>query len=1076
MLLGLVAGLVIGALVAVRMRRPRAAPPAQEPSLDPDALLAYARAVAALPRAEDAAGAVVAGVRDVLGGRAEIGRDGPDAVRLEDGTVVGASWPVGDGGGGDRAGLAALAALADIGAVAARARAENADVGRRRAALERLEDALAQTEDVFGASHAALRALADETGATSLVVEATGPTPVTVVRDREGEDAHRRVVVLAAGGRCEIGWPAPPDAGAARLADALAGVLGRHLALVAARERAKARGLRLAAAAAVASSIAREASASADDLVEASRDAVGADAAVLYAAAGRDLLAVAAHGCAVPETADGAALQAFAGRRTALDDTGALLGPGALEGFASAVSVPVPGSAGAPAGALTAAFRASRPASDDAADDLQLLAALAGLALERRQLDRELARHRRVRSGLLEVTDMLSASPADAHRAIAASGRRALQADRALLATARGALLAGAGPGAETLRPPQLAVVAARDRRPVLCADVASDRRIPADERARLDQDGVRSLLCVPVGRAEGGAAVAVLCALWSEPREAGDDELELARHVATAADAAIERAETITAERQQRQRAQELQRIGGLIARSLDDASVLREIVAQAANLLAADACALNLVEGDRIRVSAVQGAEAERLAGTSVGVESTHPSAVVARRRRAIALRDLSEAGQEGRVEDMGALVSFLGVPVISAAGSVRGVLAVYGTQPRTWGSDEIGALEAFATSAAVALENAELFGRAATEKERSEAVVASIADGIVAVDARGIVEAWNPAAAAITGIASDDVLGRRLDEVAAAELGATGADLAAALAQAAETHGSADARIARGAREIWVTVRAAQLRAPGRDEPSVVYALRDVTEDRQLDQLKSDFVATVSHELRTPLTSIYGFAETLLRDDVAFAADDRATFLRFIATESQRLTRLVDGLLSVARLEAGALGLDLDEVDVCAILSDVAVTEGRRVATSHTLTVDLPEEPLVVTADRDRLRQVIINLVDNAIKYSPDGGDVVVSATRGPNGVEVRVGDEGIGISEADQRNLFRKFFRADARMTRGIRGIGLGLYLTRGFVTAMGGRIRVESAEGVGSTFIVELPARTPERRLTESGVA
>jgi two-component system phosphate regulon sensor histidine kinase PhoR len=268
----------------------------------------------------------------------------------------------------------------------------------------------------------------------------------------------------------------------------------------------------------------------------------------------------------------------------------------------------------------------------------------------------------------------------------------------------------------------------------------------------------------------------------------------------------------------------------------------------------------------------------------------------------------------------------------------------------------------------------------------------------------------------------------------------------------------------QLARGERELWLSVRAAQLRDPVEDRVGTVYALRDVSEDRQLDQLKSDFVATVSHELRTPLTSIYGFAQTMLRDDIAFPDEDRHTFLSYIASEAERLTRLVDGLLSVTRLEAGAVELDLQELDIRDILRETVEREAGRASGAHALDLNLPSGPLLVAADRDKLRQIVLNLVDNAIKYSPDGGTVTVSAQRRLDSVEVRVQDEGIGISAADQRNLFRKFFRADARMTRGIRGIGLGLYLTRGFVVAMGGRIRVESQQGKGSTFIFDLPLR------------
>jgi two-component system phosphate regulon sensor histidine kinase PhoR len=281
--------------------------------------------------------------------------------------------------------------------------------------------------------------------------------------------------------------------------------------------------------------------------------------------------------------------------------------------------------------------------------------------------------------------------------------------------------------------------------------------------------------------------------------------------------------------------------------------------------------------------------------------------------------------------------------------------------------------------------------------------------------------------------------------------------------------------EVRLARAGQELWLSVTAADMSgADGR--PGRVLAMRDISEVRALEQLKSDFVATVSHELRTPLTSIYGFAETLLREDASFGEEDRASFVRYIASESERLNRLVESLLSAARLETGAVGLQLSPVDVAAVARDVAAWAGAR-SEHHTLALVLPPGGALADADADRVRQVLINLIDNAIKYSPDGGTVTVRVRKRRRVVELRVSDEGIGISERDQHNLFQKFFRVDAAMSRGIRGIGLGLYLVRGFVTAMGGRIWVESVQGKGSTFVVELPAsETPAASLRQREVA
>jgi len=261
------------------------------------------------------------------------------------------------------------------------------------------------------------------------------------------------------------------------------------------------------------------------------------------------------------------------------------------------------------------------------------------------------------------------------------------------------------------------------------------------------------------------------------------------------------------------------------------------------------------------------------------------------------------------------------------------------------------------------------------------------------------------WHRAAAAMTGVSARIALRRTLRDVLRSELGDLDEAAVDSLVAAERGGGATDVRLARGEREIWLSTRAALLRDPVADQIGTVYALRDVSQDRQLDQLKSDFVATVSHELRTPLTSIYGFAETLLREDVDFPEEDRTTFLRYIASEAERLTRLVDGLLSVTRLEAGGVQLDLMDVDVCDVLREIVVRESGRLTERHRLELLVPAKTLVAAADRDKLRQIVLNLVDNAIKYSPNGGAITVSAQRRLDVVEIRVQDDGIGISLID-----------------------------------------------------------------------
>ncbi|HZC30874.1 MAG TPA: ATP-binding protein, partial [Gaiellaceae bacterium] len=266
-----------------------------------------------------------------------------------------------------------------------------------------------------------------------------------------------------------------------------------------------------------------------------------------------------------------------------------------------------------------------------------------------------------------------------------------------------------------------------------------------------------------------------------------------------------------------------------------------------------------------------------------------------------------------------------------------------------------------------------------------------------------------------------------------------------------------------IKRGREDVWLSVTEAVMRDPGGTVSGRIFAFRDISADRLVEQMKSDFVSTVSHELRTPLTSIYGFAETLLRRDVTFGEEERRTFLGYIASESHRLTAIVDALLNVARLETGDLQVILSPTDVRDVVGEVVDNVKQTSVNGHRFVLDLPSEPVAARADPDKLRQVFSILLDNALKYSPEGGTVTVGAARKRDTVEVRVADEGIGIPRADQDQIFRKFYRGtDAEARAGAGGTGLGLFIARGLVAAMGGRIWVQSHEGEGSTFAFELP--------------
>ncbi len=743
----------------------------------------------------------------------------------------------------------------------------------------------------------------------------------------------------------------------------------------------------------------------------------------------------------------------------------------AYEGFASAIAAPMTWS-GERRGVLGVATRdPERRFGTLDANLLETFAGLASLAVRNAASFEQSVRQARVQRGFYGIASALAeplSQPATLD-AVAHAASEALGGSFAavLMPGARGLELAASYGLPEDLaasfadgvpKPATVLTEAARDRRLLSASSLDDDDRFGRGWR-RLA--GVRSLLAIPIDpprREEGGLVVV----FFAEQRSFSDDDLELGRRLAGAARGGLERSELYESERTSRALSQQLARMGGLLATELDPGAILDEVAAQAPALLGADACVIQVVEGDELVVSAVGGETAPPVVGLRLPA-TARPAGDVVQSRAPVVFAD---AGEDARLAEDPVLAAghsaYLGVPLVGLEGGFQGVLAVYSQRPRVWREEEVEALAALAGNASAVLSNAELYQRVAVERERSYAILSNIADGIVAVDREGKVVLWNRAAEQITGVPSAAALGRTPLEVLQRDL-------------ASDDEGPPGERLVsvqRGGEEAWLSLTEAVMRDPVGAVSGRIYAFRDVSAERIVEQMKSDFVSTVSHELRAPLTSIYGFAETLLRRDVLFGEPERLTFLGYIASEAQRLTSIVDTLLGVARLESGDLQVELVPTDLRAVVSEV-VTSMRQTSdvNEHKFVLHLPEEPLAASADREKLAQILTNLLDNAVKFSPDGGTVTVEAHRHTAHVEVRIVDEGQGIPEAERERIFSKFHRAESG--RGAGGAGLGLFIARGLVTAMGGRIWVDSVEGGGSSFAFELPlAREPELEKTE----
>ncbi|MBO8163706.1 MAG: PAS domain S-box protein [Brevibacillus sp.] len=241
-------------------------------------------------------------------------------------------------------------------------------------------------------------------------------------------------------------------------------------------------------------------------------------------------------------------------------------------------------------------------------------------------------------------------------------------------------------------------------------------------------------------------------------------------------------------------------------------------------------------------------------------------------------------------------------------------------------------------------------------------------------------------------------------------------------------------------------------------------VVVVLHDITEIRRLEKMRSEFVANVSHELRTPITSIKGFTETLL-DGAMYDEETARHFLQIISDESDRLYRLITDILDLSKIEQKKISLKVTDVHVREIIEEIASLLQEQLQRKQ-LVLTLPEETedVVIQSDKDAIRQIILNLVANAIAYTPEGGRIELTLDNRGSSIDLKVSDTGIGIPEKEISRIFERFYRVDKARSRDSGGTGLGLAIVKHLVENLRGRISVESKEGVGSVFTVTLPSR------------
>lgn len=532
-------------------------------------------------------------------------------------------------------------------------------------------------------------------------------------------------------------------------------------------------------------------------------------------------------------------------------------------------------------------------------------------------------------------------------------------------------------------------------------------------------------------------------------------------------------------AQRRQEERLRSLLEAARASVSSLALREVLQRVLAAVRDLFNATAAAAWWSDETGVlrRFGSVGLSEAYVRAVTSLDSADSITGLVV-RSGRPVAVRDVSveprlQARELWAREGIRSLTS---APLFSRGRAV-GALSVYHQEVRDFTAEEVDLLAGLASVAAAAIENALLHAR--TERALAEvsaqgellnAVVENAQDGILAVDERWRVLLFSPGCERLLGWTAAEATGRPYWEVLRCRCDGAGplveehCPLRPLVVHSGEPVPYVELLVrTRAGAERWIGLSIAPIAGRRAGGARAVMVLRDITAAKETDQMKSALLSTVSHELRTPLTAIRALSELLA--DHEFAAEQGRAMAATINRESERLDRLVANLLDAARLEAGRLPCEIRPLELAPIVAE-AVAVFDRAQDRHTFVVDVPPDLPLVQGDPDRLRQILDNLLSNAVKYSPEGGLVGVRVERLGDEVRVSVSDEGVGIAPEVAPRLFERFHRAEGA-ARGVGGTGLGLYITRGLVELLGGRISVTSQPGRGATFTFTLPVAPEE---------
>jgi PAS domain S-box-containing protein len=511
----------------------------------------------------------------------------------------------------------------------------------------------------------------------------------------------------------------------------------------------------------------------------------------------------------------------------------------------------------------------------------------------------------------------------------------------------------------------------------------------------------------------------------------------------------------------------------------SLDTEKILNDTLDKSLEILGFDVGYVRILEPEtgNVSVRASRGLSTPEHPSKSVPLDSSrrHIANIIFETRKPYICPDIrKDATFKNRTMEREGVISAVYIPIVSKK-RVLGTLAVGSRKRRKFSKEKIDLLTVFGSQLGMALENAQLYDEVSKGKAYIEDLVENAGDAILSTNMEDRILTWNRGAEVIFGYSKDEAIGQSLavllppDRMRELEEVRNKVQLTGVIRNLEVRRKRKDGAM------IDVALAVSPINDKVGDVSGFLHLARDITEKkryeqrlRELDKMKSDFVSNVSHELRTPLTAIKGSVDNMLDGITGQLSEKQDRYLARIKSNADRLTRLINNVLDLSRIEAGKIDLKSAYLSLVTLAQEVAESI-RPVATEKliSLEVDSPDSSATAWADRDKITQVLMNLVGNAVKFTPPHGKVSIAVNRnGDQWMQISVTDTGPGIPPEEAGKIFDRFYQIDQTGKQKARGTGLGLAISKVLVEMHGGKIWLESAIGRGSTFSFTVPEQQP----------